>query len=71
MAQCQDLAPRWFGGHWRDWHRGHGCELDDGKQTCSFCYDTGNRSGSGEDCWCPAGQARGERRAAEESERTP
>lgn len=21
----------WFTGHWRDWHRGHGCDRDDGK----------------------------------------
>lgn len=28
---CDDLTPRWFAGHWRDWHRGHGCDKDDGK----------------------------------------
>ena len=27
-GQCADLAPATFSGHWRDWHRGHGCELD-------------------------------------------
>lgn len=25
-------APPWFVGHWREWHRGHGCDRDDGKQ---------------------------------------
>jgi hypothetical protein len=28
---CTDPSPRWFVSHWRDWHRGHGCDLDDGK----------------------------------------
>ena len=28
---CTDNTPRWFVGHWRDWHRGHGCSQDDGK----------------------------------------
>jgi hypothetical protein len=28
---CTDHAPPWFVGHWRDWHRGHGCDRDDGK----------------------------------------
>src|SRR5271163_3416142 len=28
---CTTNAPRWFTGHWRDWHRGHGCPQDDGK----------------------------------------
>jgi len=28
---CPNNAPRWFSGHWRDWHRGHGCHKDDGK----------------------------------------
>ena len=28
---CTNTCPRWFTGHWRDWHRGHGCEKDDGK----------------------------------------
>ena len=27
---CTDFAPAWFTGRWRDWHRGHGCDLDDG-----------------------------------------
>ena len=31
MADCTDSAPSWFVGHWRDWHRGHGCNQDDGK----------------------------------------
>lgn len=25
---CNDMTPRSFSGHWRDYHRGHGCELD-------------------------------------------
>lgn len=28
---CANTSPRWFTGHWRDWHRGHGCDKDDGK----------------------------------------
>lgn len=28
---CSNTSPRWFTGHWRDWHRGHGCDKDDGK----------------------------------------
>jgi hypothetical protein len=24
-------SPPWFVGHWRDWHRGHGCAQDDGR----------------------------------------
>lgn len=28
---CIDNAPRWFTGRWTDWHRGHGCNKDDGK----------------------------------------
>jgi hypothetical protein len=31
MRRCTDHTPRWFVGHWRDWHRGHGCDRDDGK----------------------------------------
>lgn len=29
--RCQNYSQPWFKGHWRDWHRGHGCHLDDGK----------------------------------------
>lgn len=29
---CPSGTPSWFTGHWRDWHRGHGCDRDDGKQ---------------------------------------
>lgn len=29
--RCEQFSPAWFRGHWRDWHRGHGCHLDDGK----------------------------------------
>lgn len=28
---CAELAPSWFTGYWRDWHRGHGCDRDDGR----------------------------------------
>lgn len=31
MKTCVDNVPRWFTRHWRDWHRGHGCDKDDGK----------------------------------------
>lgn len=27
-AKCQDNSPAGFAGHWRDWHRGHGCDKD-------------------------------------------
>ena len=30
-TSCTNHSPNWFVGHWRDWHRGHGCEKDDGK----------------------------------------
>src|SRR5947208_4331453 len=30
-SSCPDNTPPWFTGHWRDWHRGHGCYQDDGK----------------------------------------
>lgn len=26
--RCENFCPPGYGGHWRDWHRGHGCELD-------------------------------------------
>ena len=29
---CTNNTPRGFVGHWREWHRGHGCDKDDGKQ---------------------------------------
>jgi hypothetical protein len=28
---CTNPSPHWFVGRWQDWHRGHGCERDDGK----------------------------------------
>lgn len=28
---CSNHSPSWFVGHWREWHRGHGCDQDDGK----------------------------------------
>lgn len=28
---CADHTPPGFVGHWREWHRGHGCDKDDGK----------------------------------------
>lgn len=27
---CSNNTPPWFVGHWREWHRGHGCDRDDG-----------------------------------------
>lgn len=30
-APCPNNTPRWFTGHWRDWHRGHACGQDDGR----------------------------------------
>ena len=32
---CTDHTPSWFVGHWRDWHRGHGCDKDDGNPRSS------------------------------------
>ena len=32
---CTNNTPPWFTGHWRDWHRGHGCNQDDGKPRSS------------------------------------
>lgn len=29
--RCRDFVPALFRFHWREWHRGHGCELDDGE----------------------------------------
>ena len=31
MKTCDNSTPPWFVGHWRDWHRGHGCDQDDGR----------------------------------------
>lgn len=28
---CLNNSPPWFSGRWRDWHRGHGCDKDDGR----------------------------------------
>lgn len=28
---CRDNSPPWFAGRIRDWHRGHGCQNDDGR----------------------------------------
>ena len=30
-APCLNNSPSWFTGRWRDWHRGHGCDKDDGE----------------------------------------
>jgi hypothetical protein len=27
-VKCADYAPAGYAGHWREWHRGHGCNLD-------------------------------------------
>jgi hypothetical protein len=29
--RCTNDSPPWFTGRWRDWHRGHGCDKDDGQ----------------------------------------
>lgn len=31
MPECLDHSPSWFAGRWKDWHRGHGCNKDDGQ----------------------------------------
>jgi hypothetical protein len=31
LPACTNNTPQGFTGHWRDWHRGHGCDKDDGK----------------------------------------
>lgn len=28
---CTNFSPPWFRGRWRDWHRGHACDKDDGR----------------------------------------
>ena len=30
-TSCTNHSPPGFVGHWREWHRGHGCDRDDGK----------------------------------------
>ena len=30
-TSCTNNTPPGFVGHWREWHRGHGCDKDDGK----------------------------------------
>lgn len=30
--ECTNYAPRDYVGHWREWHRGHGCGLDAKKE---------------------------------------
>lgn len=30
---CLNQSPPWWSGTWREWHRGHGCAMDDGKAT--------------------------------------
>ena len=30
-GRCSNDSPPWFTGRWRDWHRGHGCDKDDGE----------------------------------------
>ena len=31
IRPCTNNSPPGFSGHWREWHRGHGCDKDDGK----------------------------------------
>lgn len=35
---CTNQTPSWFTGHWREWHRGHGCDIDDGKPRSTGYY---------------------------------
>ena len=43
--QCKDYSPPWYGGRWRDWHRGHGCHLDDGKPRSNEAQEEIKRHG--------------------------
>lgn len=48
--ECHDYSPPWFTGRWRDWHRGHGCRLDDGKPRSQEAIDEIERfSGAGDE----------------------
>lgn len=38
-AACPGDSPPWFTGRWRDWHRGHGCEKDDGRPRAPEAID--------------------------------
>lgn len=29
--ECRNYCPPGYTGHWNNWHRGHGCHLDDGR----------------------------------------
>ena len=46
---CSNMSPPWFTGRWRDWHRGHGCDKDDGKPRAPWAqadidaHERGNR----------------------------
>lgn len=31
LGKCHDFCPSWWRGPWREWHRGHGCDKDDGR----------------------------------------
>lgn len=28
LEKCPGFCPEGYAGHWRDWHKGHGCEID-------------------------------------------
>lgn len=28
LGECSGFCPAGYAGHWRDWHKGHGCEVD-------------------------------------------
>lgn len=47
--ECQNNSPAGFTGHWRDWHRGHGCDKDPGRggRPCGSC---GAKATMGDHC---------------------
>jgi hypothetical protein len=67
--ECVDFAPAGYTGHWREWHRGHGCKLDPTvhgeaapeppkqkpfKQHAKTCPAYGNYQPPYEECDCGA-----------------
>lgn len=49
---CRDNSPAGFTGHWRDWHRGHGCEKDPEAKAASICVRCGYMFADGGVCKC-------------------
>lgn len=55
--KCKDWSPPWFKGSWRDWHRGHACNLDDGTPRSKAGkqeIEAGQTARRGCDCTCCA-----------------